>query len=210
MIADLWPTRCGIWVAPFDGATLDAMEKEAFACHAKYSTGPEIWDRVPHNIFDEPSENMQKIKSLFIEKVGEMVGGPFHIAECAGREIIRENGREILPHADRDEGDLSAHIFLSGEPVSELSPNALREINQLGDNAFSLCDPTHLGMDRRLPWEGYYNFWVKPRRGLFVIYPSRLLHFQRPYVGEGRFAQITMFIRFKKEALAWGDSASKQ
>lgn len=204
MIVSLWPTLVSISNSGFSFAELEQLRVSAEAAHAKYSRGREIWERSPHNLFEDAS--FEAIKALFIQRVTEVCGGRLpEVEELACREIIRVPGQEILPHADRYEGDLSAHIFLSGESLSssDITPFSAAEINQYCDNAFSLCDPARLGMDKRLPWESFYNFWVKPHLGMFVVYPSNLLHFQRPFVGTGKFVQLTMFMRFKRGVLEW-------
>lgn len=167
--------------------------------HAKYSTGPNIWDRVEHDIFANPTDELVQVCRYASNAVKNLFGESVNICSFEGRELVRVDGMEILPHTDRDEGDLTAQLFLDGaNPCGMSEEQVWAESNKFGNNVFSLCDPSLLGSEKRLPWEDFYNVWVAPFRGLFIVYPSRLPHYQRPYVGDGKFVQILINMRLQK------------
>lgn len=188
---NLWPILCGLEVAPFDREYLDRLRAAMLSTHDKHSTGLQIWDRKAHNIFADPTDDLLTLKTYALDAVSRMAGHSVLINAVEGRELVRKSGQEILPHTDRDEGDITAQFFLDGEDPLGMMPDALwGASNQFGPNVFSLCDPALHGSEKRLPWEGNYNVWLAPFRGLFILYPSRLPHYQRPYEGDGQFVQV--------------------
>ncbi len=188
---NLWPSLCAVDLAPFDAAYLGRLRNEMLNVHSRYSTGPQIWDRKRHNICEFPSDDLLALKAYAIDALERMVGYTVLIGSVEGRELVRSSGQEILPHTDRDEGDITAQFFLDGEDPCGLDEDAFwSKCNEFGSNVFSLCDPSLHGAERRLPWEGNYNVWLAPFKGLFVMYPSRLPHYQRPYEGAGKFVQV--------------------
>lgn len=193
MLSTLWPIRIGAWIAPFDGEFLEGLRDELLDFHRSYSTGCEIWERIPHNLADAPSLRLQAAFNWTVACASEYAGSPLEIAHIDSRELVRVPGQEILHHTDRDEGDLTAQFFLDGwTPHPGLRWD---EINQFGENAFHLDDPSMYGSERRMSWEQHHRCWVMPFRGLLVLYPSRLPHAQRPHMGEGQFVQLLINLK---------------
>lgn len=189
----LWPVLCGFEMAPFDASFNDALRGQMIDAHRKYSNGPQHWHRIPHNLFDKPTAEVDELRRYVEGAVDRMVGRPVMLDHFDGREIVRRTSEEIWPHTDRDEGEITAQYFLDGEDPSGMTPEEVWSAsNAASSNAFSICDPSLHGSEVRLPWEGYHNLWITPFKGMLVIYPSRLPHFQRHYEGEGLFVQIVM------------------
>ena len=201
MIIVPWIVRCGLWKAPFDAAFLAGLREDMVANYRRYSRGDTHWMREEHNIFDQPGERVSLLRDYFLDRLEEYAAPCAlpPVASLRAREIVRPHGEEILVHADRHEGHLSAHLVLDGDDLpSGLSDAEVgARVNRFCPNAIAVCDPGADGMDQRMPWEGYSTLWIKPHRGLFVLYPSKLRHFVRPYLGDGLFVQITMSAMFQ-------------
>jgi hypothetical protein len=193
MLRMLWPIRVGAWLSPFDGEFLAGLRDELLEAHQSFSTGPEIWERLPHNLADLPTPRMRAAIDWTGACVREYTDQPLKTLHFDSRELVRVPGQEILHHTDRDEGDLTAQFFLDGlNPPLGVSWD---DINRFGENAFHLDDPSMFGSERRMPWDQFQRCWVLPFKGLIVLYPSRLPHAQRPYMGEDRFVQLLINIK---------------
>jgi hypothetical protein len=193
MLRVLWPIRVGAWFCPFDGEFLEGLRGELLAAHQSFSTGSEIWERLPHNLADVPTQRLRAVFDWTVSCVHEYTGKPLEILHIDSRELVRVAGQEILHHSDRDEGDITAQFFLDG-----LNPHpgvSWDDINRFGENAFHLDDPSMYGSERRMPWEQFHRCWIQPFKGLVVLYPSRLPHAQRPYKGDDRFVQLLINLK---------------
>lgn len=200
MIFDIFPTRVGVWHLVFDADFDTRIADELRDAHARHRTGDQIWDRKPHDIFDGSLPHCAKLALYAREKLAEFVGAQGRVTTITGREIVRTSGVEIMPHVDVDDADVHGAYFPMGEEIDPAVP-LLRQINAFGPNGYAVCgadfrsSATETGL---LPWEDSRKYWIKPHRGLLVAFDARAVHFQRPYVGPGQFAQALLNIRVER------------
>jgi len=197
MILDLFPIRTGLWTLGLDAEFDKSLYQELLSVNHSTQTGVEIWERTSHNIFDGQSEHCNTLLSHALGGVQELLGPAGCVTHVQGREVVRAQGVEIMPHNDEDECDVQAVYFPFG-PELDLSKNIMAQINQSGPNGFAICNPSWRASGFAgllMPWESPANFWIKPHRGLLIAYDARAVHFQKPYVGEQPFMNILINIK---------------
>lgn len=199
MILDLFPMRVGLWNLGLGSAFDAALRDELLDVHQRHTTGPEIWDRKAHDIFDGSLPHCTVLADRARAALSEFVGADGLIYRMDGREIVRGHGVEIMPHSDADYAHIHCAYFPQG---GELDPDAdLREqVNQYGENGYAVCSTefrTPGSLSPLMPWEMHRKYWVKPMRGLLVAFDARAIHFQKPYMGDGVFVQALINVSIK-------------
>ena len=205
MKLELFPTMAGIWVLHLGDSFDHFLCKELLRLHQSMTTGTEIWDRRPHDIFDgSVSLATMLAREALPVLQRDFIGPKGRITSLQGREVVRTRGVEIMPHSDEDECDLQAVYFPNG---SELDPGRglHSQVNQYGPNAFAICNPDwrSSGFGKCLmPWEQHAKYWIKPHRGLLVAFDARAVHFQKPYPGDplrdDPFVQVLLNIKVER------------
>ena len=201
MNLDLFPTAVGIWNLDL-GAQFDADLYEALMrVNDDARTGTEIWDRQSHDIFDGSVPQASCLADATLPVLQrEFVGPRGQITHLQGREVVRHNGVEIMPHTDEDECHMQAVYFPNGAEF-DASLSFSSQVNQYGPNGFAICNPDwrSSGFGKYLmPWEASPKFWIKPHRGLLVAFDARTVHFQKPYDGEQPFMNILLNIKVER------------
>lgn len=199
MIFDLFPVRVGFWDLALGSDFDSALREELLAAHKRYSTGPEIWERKPHDIFDGSLMHCAVLADHARAALAEFVGAESLIDGIDGREIVRGHGMEIMPHSDADYAHIHCAYFPQGD---EIDPSIALpdQVNRYGPNGYVVCSHdfrTPGSSAPLLPWESPRKFWLRPMRGLLVAFDARSVHFQKPYLGDGLFVQALINVRIK-------------
>lgn len=198
----LFPTVAGVWSLgleqSFDHALYDALMR----VHGEMKTGGgEIWDRRSHDLFDGSVPEATRLTQAALPLLQAQFVGPHgRIVHLQGREVVRKDGVEIMPHSDEDECHLQAVYFPCG-PEIDPERDLLKQVNVYGPNGFAICNPDwrSSGFARVLmPWETNAKFWIKPHRGLLVAFDARAVHFQKPYQGDKPFMQVLLNIKVER------------
>jgi hypothetical protein len=202
MRLELFPTMLGIWSLDTDRKFDDSLYRDLLSVHASMKTGSgEIWDRKPHDIFDGSVANATLLAQRALPLLQqEFVGPSGAITHLQGREVVRSDGMEIMPHCDEDECHLQAVYFPNG-PELDPQQDLQSQVNHFGSNAFAVCNPDwrSSGFGKRLmPWETHSRYWIRPHRGLLVAFDARAVHFQKPYAGDVPFMQILLNIKVER------------
>jgi hypothetical protein len=198
MRLNLFPTVVGAWSLGRKPETDRALYNDLMQTyHQMKSDGGEIWNRNSHNIFDGSVPSASDLLSCAIPIIQrDLIGPNGRVSNLQGREVVRFNGTEIMPHSDEDECHMQAVYFPNG-PELESGKPLLKQINVYGKNGFAICNPDwrSSGFGKKLmPWEECSKFWIKPHRGLLIAFDARAVHFQKPYTGEVPFMQILINI----------------
>jgi hypothetical protein len=205
MKLELYPTMAGIWALHLGDSFDHFLCKELLSLHQSMTTGTEIWDRRPHDIFDgSVSLATMLAREALPVLQRDFIGPKGRITSLQGREVVRTRGVEIMPHSDEDECHLQAVYFPNG-PELDPGQSLQSQVNQYGPNAFAICNPDwrSSGFGKRLmPWEQHAKYWIKPHRGLLVAFDARAVHFQKPYPGdplrEDPFVQVLLNIKVER------------
>lgn len=201
MNISLFPTQAGIWHLNTSLNFDQALYEELLSVNEAKRTGPEIWNRVSHNIFDGSLPRSSELQALAMPVLEqEFVGSAGRVTHLQGREVVRYHGTEIMPHCDEDECHLQAVYFPCGD---ELQPGIplMQQVNQYGTNGFAICNPDWRSSGfggMQMPWETPAKFWIKPHRGLLIAFDARAVHFHKPYLGEKPFMQILFNIKVER------------
>lgn len=199
MIFDLFPMRVGFWNLGL-GPDFDAgLREELLGVHQGHTTGPEIWDRKPHDIFSGSLPRCAVLADRARTAMAEFVGAADYIDRIDGREIVRGHGVEIMPHSDADYGHIHCAYFPQGEEIDP-AIDLHQQVNRYGENGYAVCSTdfrTPGPMSPLMPWETHRKYWVKPMRGLLVAFDARAVHFQKPYLGNGVFVQALINVSIK-------------
>jgi hypothetical protein len=199
MILDLFPMRIGFWNLGLGREFDAALRDELLGVHQRHTTGPEIWDRMQHNIFDGSQPYCTVLADRARASLAEFVGADDLIDRVDGREIVRSHGVEIMPHSDADYAHIHCAYFPQG---GELDPDAdlRKQVNHYGENGYAVCSTdfrTPGSLSPLMPWEMHRKYWIKPMRGLLVAFDARAVHFQKPYLGYGVFVQALINVSIK-------------
>ena len=205
MKLQLYPTMAGIWALHLGDSFDHFLCKELLSLHQSMTTGTEIWDRRPHDIFDgSVSLATMLAREALPVLQRDFIGPKGRITSLQGREVVRTCGVEIMPHSDEYECDLQAVYFPNGSEL-DLVQSLHSQVNQYGPNAFAICNPDwrSSGFGKRLmPWEQNAKYWIKPHRGLLVAFDARAVHFQKPYPGDplrdDPFVQVLLNIKVER------------
>ena len=205
MKLELFPTMAGIWALHLGDSFDFFLCNELLHVHQNMTTGAEIWDRRPNDIFD----GSVSLATLLAREALPMlqkdfIGPKGRITSLQGREVVRTSGVEIMPHSDEDECHLQAVYFPKG-PELDPGQSLQSQVNQYGPNAFAICNPDwrSSGFGKCLmPWEQHAKYWIKPHRGLLVAFDARAVHFQKPYPGDplrdDPFVQVLLNIKVER------------
>ena len=198
----LFPTMAGVWSLNAGPAFDALLYQQLLQVHSSMkTTGGEIWDRQPHDIFDGSVASATLLAYMALPLLQrDFVGPKGRITGVQGREVVRTKGMEIMPHSDEDECHLQAVYFPNGPELDQ--GRALHEqINQYGPNAFAICNPDwrSSGFGKCLmPWETHAKYWIQPHRGLLVAFDARAVHFQKTYMGDAPFMQVLLNIKVER------------
>lgn len=199
MILDLFSTRVGFWNLALGQEFDFRLRDELLETYQRNTTGPDIWDRKHHDIFDGSLPNCAVLANKARAVLAEFVGGDDFIDGIDGVEIVRGHGVEIMPHADADYGHIHCAYFPQGDEL-DLCVDLDRQVNQYGENGYAVCATdfrTPGSSSPLMPWETHRKFWVKPMRGLLVAFDARAVHFQKPFLGHGVFVQALINVKIK-------------
>lgn len=197
MILDLFSTRVGFWNLDFGQEFDFLLREELLEAYNQNTTGPDIWDRKQHNIFDGSLPNCTVLANKACEVLAEFVGEKGLILGINGVEIVRSHGVEIMAHSDADYGHIHCAYFPQGDEICA-GVDLDRQVNKYSENGYAVCatDFRTPGLSSALmPWETPRKFWVKPMRGLLVAFDARAIHFQKPYLGLDVFVQTLMNVK---------------
>lgn len=196
----LFPLAAGVWnlslPAEFDAALYDDLMR----VNGEMRRGSEIWERVAHDVFDGSVPRATQLAEAAMPRLAEFIGPSGRAVSLQGREVVRERGVEIMPHADEDECHLQGVYFPVGPEFDPLEP-ILPQINRYGSNAFAICNPDWRASGfgaYRMPWELGSKFWVAPHRGLLICFDARAVHFQKPYQGDRPFLQVLLNVKVER------------
>ena len=104
----------------------------------------------------------------------------FYLDDYTGDESIVTKDTSIADNYGNTICEDGYTIFINGSfPVGEVNPGPTR-IKELGSSITNLIPRTH--------------FSVKPKKGLFLIFPSWLLHMVNPFKGDGK--RVTSSINY--------------
>ncbi|MFM7008303.1 MAG: hypothetical protein ACKO0Z_03100 [Betaproteobacteria bacterium] len=198
----LFPTLVGIWSLGTEPAFDQRLYDDLLVVHSRMKTdGSEIWSRQAHDVFNGTLESANQLANMALPWIQrEFVGNCGRITQLQGREVVRSNGMEIMPHSDEDECHLQAVYFPNG-PELDSFQDFQTQVNQYGPNAFAICNPDwrSSGFGKCLmPWETHAKFWIKPHRGLLVAFDARAVHFQKPYMGNVPFMQVLLNMKVER------------
>lgn len=200
MILNLFPTHAGVWSLGLPPSFDQALYESLLKVHAEMKAGEEIWHRRDHDIFDGSVPIANELVRLVMPKISEFIGPNGRVISFQGREVVRNCGVEIMPHADEDECHLQAVYFPVG-PELDKGGDFIRQVNAYGPNAFAICNPDWRSSGFgafRMPWETPSKFWIAPHRGLLIAFDARAVHFQKPYHGEAPFLQVLLNIKVER------------
>ncbi len=199
MILDLFPMRVGFWNLGFGPEFDAALRDELLDVHRRYTTGPEIWDRKPHDIFDGSLPYCTVLANRARVALSEFVDADGLIDRLDGREIVRGHGVEIMPHSDADYGCIHCAYFPQGGEL-DADADLGEQVNQYSENGYAVCATDFRTPGSRsplMPWETHRKYWIKPMRGLLVAFDARAIHFQKPYLGDSVFVQALINVSIK-------------
>lgn len=200
MRLDLFPLAVGVYdlglSADFDRALYDDL----LSVYGAMRLGEEIWNRQRHDIFDGSVPRATALARAAMPRIADFIGPHGRATSLQGREVVRERGVEIMPHADEDECHLQGVYFPVG-PEIDRGSELLAQINRYGPNGFAICNPDWRASgfgSMRMPWESGSKFWIAPHRGLLVVFDSRAVHFQKPYHGDTPFMQVLLNVKVER------------
>jgi len=199
MKLNLFPIVFGLWNLNRSQEDDTRLCKELTDIHNKHQIGSEIWERTPHNIFDGSNEECNLLYKQSIPLLSEMLSGKQEFLPFKGIEVFRSKGVEIMPHTDSAEPcHLQAVYFPQGDEI-DININLMTQMNKYCENGFAICSPNwHVPTVKQpTPWEKADKYWFKPHRGLLIVFDSRAVHFQKPYMGEGEFIQVIYHLNIK-------------
>jgi hypothetical protein len=201
MKLNLFPTVAGIWSLGRSAEADRELYDTLLDVHGRMKTGGEIWDRYAHDVFDGSIPAASQLAAAALPVIErEFIGPHGQIVHLQGREVVRANGVEVMPHSDEDECHLQAVYFPNGPELDERI-GLLEQVNVFGPNGFAICNPDwrSSGFGKFLmPWESHAKFWIKPHRGLLVAFDARAVHFQKPYQGDAPFMQVLLNIKVER------------
>jgi hypothetical protein len=203
-----WSVPISLFKIDTEKLDLEELRREVQIQNQIHRQGFEIWQRAPEgNIFKSEKPGILKLKKVFVDAVSDFsFPHKMKVESLIGSEIIRYHGQEISEHTDREDGHVTAHLFLDGPEISgELTAEFFKnEINSYCENAMVIANPATRAREMRLPWEFPHSFYIKPHKGLMVVFMSRMPHYQRPYLGDASFIQVSMTAKFRTlEGLKW-------
>jgi len=196
----LFPLAAGVYDLNLPPEFDRALYDDLIAVHGSMKLGTEIWNRVAHDVFDGSVPRATELARAAMPRIAEFIGPYGRAISLQGREVVRERGVEIMPHADEDECHLQGVYFPVG-PEIDRTRELLPQINQYGPNAFAICNPDWRASGfgaYRMPWEAGSKFWVAPHRGLLICFDSRAVHFQKPYNGDTPFLQVLLNVKVER------------
>lgn len=198
VIRDIFPSRVMLWHLQMPHEFDRELVHEILG--GAYSDANASGEIVVDNLAEDPSTASFMVVQKAIAALQD-VCGPGWVVSCSeAHGIVRNPGGDIGPHADSDIAKIQCHYFPMGDELEDPG-RLLMQANQRCDNALVVMASDHraggYGADF-LPWEPFRLFWLKPIRGLLAGMDARLTHFQKPWLGDGRFVQLVMNFSIKK------------
>lgn len=203
MRLDLFAWPVGVWASGFNADSDARLYEGLMDLWREVRTGPEVWDRKPHDIFTDKADLCADLKELVTACAREFMAGKGEVASVTGRVVVREKGQEILTHTDQGFSHIHGVYFPLG---AELAPEAVNHLSgpvyQFGKNGLGLSNNANFvtnngGQAPRMPWEAPRTFWIAPHRGLLVLHDARMVHQQRPSNFDGLFMNVSLNIQVR-------------
>ena len=197
---DLFAWPVGVWASGFNAEQDARLYDGLLSLWREVRTGPEVWDRRPHNIFEDCGDLCVGLRDLAVSCATEFMAGKGRVASLSGRVVVREKGQEILTHTDQGFSHIHGVYYPLGPSLEQWPPlGPDNPVFRLAKNGLGLSNNANFvtnngGTAQRMPWESPRTFWIAPHRGLLVLHDARMVHQQRASDYHGLFMNISLNI----------------